>query len=269
MFKFIYLLIVMTGVVLIIYCKRISMIIKRKMALVEQFKKLHIKENIQDEISKFYCEKVKLIGLICLVCGVLGIIFCLSSTNESKEIFEIDRPSYGEESKGHSLKVVRDGQEDNVKVEIVPKEYTEEEAKRICEDAFVKWIEKFCGENENLKSIAYNVNLPDSISGYEVSFEYYLSEDSYMDYEGNIDFDNAIYIDGKCEGTLTVICYLGDYQCEKDVKYTIIEPEKTLEKEIQEAIDVQSKYSDSVKLPKSLDTEKLSYFSIKEDKKTR
>ena len=265
MFKFIYLLITIAGFVLFIYCKKVSAIINRKRTLVEYFKKLHIKENVREEISKFYCEKVRLIGLVCLTCGVLGIIFCFISSNESKKIFEITRPSYGEESSEYLLRVERDGQANNVKIDIIPKEYTEEEAKNICENAFTKWLEEFCGENDNLNNIVSNVSMPDSVQGYDVNFEYYLSDYSYLDYEGNIDFDNAIYIDGKCEASLTVICLLGDYQYEKKVKYTIIQPIKTLEREIQEEIDKQSKYSDSIKLPKSLNSEKLSYYFLKEE----
>lgn len=265
MFKFIYVLLIFLGTFLTVYYKKIFRNIKKNMTLVENFKKLKIKDNINHEIRDFYYKKIKLMGVVCLVCGILGVIFCITSKEDGIALSKLIRPPYSEVSKEYELEVLRDGKSDSIKLNVNSKEYTIEEAKEICAEAFIEWRKVFCGKNENLNRIVHNVNLPDSIENYDVSFEYFLSENSYIDYEGNIDFDNAIFVEGKCNASLMVICYLGEYQYEQNVEYIIIEPDKSLESQIQDAIDKQSIYSEEIDLPEDINSEELSYFKIKKD----
>ena len=265
MFKIIYVLLIFFGIFLMVFYKKIFINIKKNVTVIENIKKLKIKDNINYEIRDFYYKKIRLVGLVCFICGILGIVFCFVSKVGGIELSKLIRPTYSEVSKEYELEVLSDGKAESIKLNVNSKEYTIEEAEEICDEAFVKWKEEFCGKNKNLNSIVNNVNLPDSIQNYDVSFEYYLLEDSYIDYEGNIDYENAIFIDGKCNASLTVICYLGEYQCEQNVEYTIIEPDKSLEDKIQDIIDNQNKYSEDIELPQKIDTEKLSYFTKKED----
>ncbi|MBE5925893.1 MAG: hypothetical protein E7270_02915 [Lachnospiraceae bacterium] len=265
MFKFIYLIIIFLGMFLTVCYKKVFQYIKKSSNVIENFKRLKIKENITNEVKIFYYQKIKMIGLVCLVCGSLGIISCVMFKEDEIELSKLIRPSYSEVSKDYQIEVLSGGKSDKIKLNITAKEYSIEEARKICEEALEEWKKVFCGNNESLNEIVSNVNLPDSINNYDVSFEYFLSENSYIDYEGNIDFDNAIYIDGKCNASLMVVCYLGEYHCENNVEYSIIEPDKSLESKIQDAINKQSKYNEQVDLPKNIDSEKLSYFNIEED----
>ncbi len=262
MFKIIYVIVVIIGMALVVFCDRIYEKVNKNTSVIENFKKLHIKDNVYQEVKKFYYEKFKLIGAVCLICGCVGLIYCIKA-DEDNQVIKIDRPYYDEGSEEHSIKVIQENGQTDIKLNITPREYTEYEAKDICDRAFSEWKEVFCGTNKSLDNICSNVVLSDTISEYGVSFEYYIDKDSYIDYEGNILTGEAKFVNGECKGHLLVICSIGDYKFDYSVSYIITEPEKTIEKVIQEDIDRQDKYSDSVELPEIINSEKVSYYSEK------
>lgn len=101
MFKIVYVIVVIIGMALVVFCDRIYEVVKKNTKVIEDFKKLYIKDNVHQEMKKFYYEKIKLIGAVCLICGCVGLISCIKA-KEDNQVIKIDRPYYDEGSEEHA-----------------------------------------------------------------------------------------------------------------------------------------------------------------------
>ena len=265
MFRILFILLFIIGTIIAYFNKRIVTRIKKNNQIKERFKQLYLKEDISNELERFYCKKIKFIGYICIGFGLMGCAYTFSLSNSKEIIDKIKKPEFSIGSERHSLKVVENSIESNIDIDVPAFKYTKSEAKQICDSAYEEWVVTFCNKNKSLDYITSDVKLTDSILGYDVNFEYYISEDSYLDYDGRVCFDDAKYYEGKCNASIEVYCSIDEYDYTYELKYTLIEPNKTLEDKIQEYVNNQNVYDEYIYLPEKIDGKQIEFIEEEND----
>lgn len=244
----------------------------------EFLKEIYVGANIEIENRLYLCKKIATACLVFTVINLVGII--TSVLSEPPKPFmvgnEIERPSYGEDSKRVSVNVlVKDDTaivEKEIELEVEPRQYTGKAFEAVIKELMPQIEKKLLGQNKSFDCIEYPLSLISSISSRGIKVRWSLGKERLVLRDGTLNNSN---IEGK--GAMTTITATFTSGKEKILyefplfivakKYS---KEEQMIKQMSEEIKKQqlkSQTEEALVLPKQLEEMEVTYTEDKKESK--
>lgn len=179
----------------------------------------------------------------------------------------IGRPDYQSDTQKLQLDVYTQKNEEPMEIEIdvEPRQYTQEEAMQAFEEISDKLPEIIVADNKDINNVNSRLNLVEYVDGYMVQLEWFSSDYSLINYNGDVNI-NGLEADEKKDVTLTAKLTSSDYEAESTIDVVVcnsgLSEYQKRKKDITAMLasaEQSQKNSDSVVLPESIDGEKATY----------
>lgn len=235
----------------------------------EYLRKINIEKTDYQKAYIYVISKLTISFVAFLIILFMGYIKCANDTfSKSTPIKVLIRPNYGEGDKEYRLRAVfNNGCSENIIITIPEKKYTEQESIDIFNKYYNSIVKELLGKNLSEDNITDNLNF---ILGYKniINIQWNVKEDKYIDYAGNIKWDN---IEDSVETSIEMILSIGEFSKSYIIVLNINnergENSSRLSENINEFINTYSEYDREIILPQEIDNKPVS-FQRKRDKGT-
>lgn len=193
---------------------------------------------------------------------VLAFLYCVS--REDKGLirdYQVRRPEYSQDSKQLSFLA----NEEEVLVEINPREYSVEEMQENFQRAYEIVLQQMTGENESLGQVCSNLNLITFLEEYAMKITWMSSNPQIIDTFGTVYNDEFLEEQKETVELAAVFSYL-DMECRYEITVEVTAPVLTKEerfirnlKRIIRENDESTRTEEMVEFPKEVDGEKVRY----------
>lgn len=156
-----------------------------------------------------------------LVAGAtLAAMLFVCMTDGINRIEKIERNGYGENARKESVMVQLEGEDtQEMEIEILPREYTEEELQSLFRQAMKALEQTIIGKNKSLDYVYHDLILPQKLSGFPFSIVWEFSRYDVIDMSGKLKQDVLKELDKNQEGVLITISAVLKYQ-DKEALYS-------------------------------------------------
>lgn len=228
--------------------------------------RINVKKADDTEAYLYIISKLSLSIMVFMIFGAAGYIQCCKVTfSEYKNVVYIERPEYGEGKKNYNLMLDYDGGiRKEIDFTIKERKYTKNEVMQMFTDCYDELVTEFLGKNDNLENITDNVNLITEV-GNGISVDWNTGESEYIDYSGNIRWENIKHKEKVViEATLSINDYSQSY-----VLPLIINKEERdkiflIQDELNNMLERSSENEKKIRLPDNIAGHNVQFFRKKE-----
>lgn len=232
----------------------------------EKLGKINIEKPDYQKAYIYVISKLTISFVAFLIILFMGYIKCANDVfSKSMTIKALERPNYGEGDKEYRFNVVFNNiHNENIKVTVPEKKYTEQEITEIFDESYNGIIKKLLDKNLSKDNITDDLNF---ISEYKniISIQWNVEDKEYIDYEGNIHWDK---INDNVKTNIEMILSIGDFSKSYVIMVGINKEGRIntsrLSDEINKFISTYPEYDKEVILPKEIDNMPISFQEKKE-----
>lgn len=206
-----------------------------------------------------------------LVIEIIGIVLSVGEMVYRQWFYptEIERPDQGEGNLIEEYSLEREGEKQDVEVEIEEKEYDKNQAEKYLEKAKAEIDNSFPGKNQSLDCITQNVSISDKYVDGKVKAEWTFSPSNIIDAEGKIYFEKiedptqGMLMQASCE--LTCGSYGEIYSFPFSVQVPDMNTAEGFQYYLQQSLDEMNQaIGDTVTLPGKINGERVTWRGINE-----
>lgn len=227
----------------------------------ENLRNISIEKTDYQKAYIYVISKLTISFVAFLIILLMGYFKCANDTfNKNTSIKILTRPNYGEGDKEYRFSAVfNNGYSEDIKITVPEKKYTEKEAIDIFNKYYNSIVKELLGKNSSEDNITDNLNF---ISGYKniVNIQWYVNEDEYIDYTGNVKWNN---INDSVETSVEMILSIGEFSKSYIIVLTINNEGRAyssrLSDNINEFINAYSEYDSEIILPKEIDSKPVRF----------
>lgn len=154
-----------------------------------------------------------------LAAGVLALVLTalvITYAGSSDMVGKLERNPYGEGTKKEFVRVrLEDEEPQDLEIEVLPREYTQEELQALFRQAMKVLDQTIIGENQSLDYIDQDLELPGKLSGFPFSIVWEFSRYDVIDMSGSLKTDVLRELDKNHEGVLLQITAILRYKKEE------------------------------------------------------
>lgn len=202
------------------------------------------------------------------VTAILAFLYCISRGDTAQiRNYQVKRQGYA----GEKTQVAFLANNEEVLVEINPREFSMEETQENFQKAYGMILQEMTGENISLQQVSQNLNLMTYLEDYAVKITWMSSNPQLIDTFGNVYNDN--FLDDESENvTLTAVLSYLDMECQYEITVEVTAPVLTEQElfirnliRIINENDEQSRTDETVLFPNEIDGRKIRYEEKRED----
>lgn len=224
-----------------------------------------IRERLSDTPLKAPAFVILILGI------VLAVLLVSYKGGRSDHIDKIERNEYGESPRKEWVIVEVEGEDaQELEIEVLPREYTEEEIQSMFRQAMKVLDRTITGENKSLDYVCRDLNLPQKLPDFPFSIVWEFSRYDVINMSGKLNEELVRELDKNQEGILININAVLKYQ-EKEALYSAParifaeeETENTAERilELVKRTDGETRTERFLALPDQFEGRKLSWESV-------
>ena len=208
---------------------------------------------------------ISIIAFILII--IFGDLICLNNTfSKTGNVKSIFRKNYGEGEKVYELEAkFKDGYRQNVKIKLPEKANSYDDVKLIFENSYQSILKNMLNGNQSINNITGDVKLIYSLDN-NVTVDWNLNNTLYIDYGGNILWDNMGNVDKvsvDIEVTLSLDTYSKTYNIPLTINKAGRKKSEIIDESIEKYIDEYTKSDKEVELMNSINDEEVEFVEKK------
>lgn len=187
----------------------------------------------------------------------LLLFLMIGKSEEQQEIEKILRDSYGGTTKTEAYQVEIDGKEEEVEIQISPRQYSDTQIRELLKKAMEELDKLILGDNDSGDHVTKNLILPSRLENYPFVISWELSRYDVVNMSGELNLEELEKADPDgqgvqvtLEGTLTYEKHQAQYQREVLLfaEEEKLEPAEELQK-LMESVDEETRENEYLDLP--------------------
>lgn len=215
----------------------------------------------------------------------IGIILCVANTitfyvectgrfsKGSTASGKVERDEYGGSTKTEEYQVTVEGETENIKVQVSPRIYTEEEVRALFSEAEEELEQLVLDGNKSFDHVEKNLNLPSKVENFPFQISWELSRYDVIDFSGKLIEEELLEKDPEKEGIVVTVTGTLRYEewkevYEKEIRVFAEEKEPTREEAILSLVETSDEKGRQEKyliLPDVWEGKKLSWTKVEEE----
>lgn len=225
----------------------------------EKLSKLYVGVNPRRLLMLHKAKSISFSLLSLLVILIISVLYHLNDSNNTNTVSSLDRPT-DSNSSSINLTIDYEGETTDIIIEIESQAHTLEEALKYFDEHRSEIEKSMLGDNEDLYNINSTLKFNNKVA--EIQILWQPEEPKYVDYSGDILFDN-IPDQGILTNIIATLTYGGH---EAAITIPIFIPSKAstfsiLDEINNEIVSINDPYSSNVNLPTSINGSEIKYYS--------